>query len=38
MKVCLGMSEMHDSLYLKTVNVYKQYMEKQSTSKLQMSP
>ena len=28
---------MHKSLYLKTVNVYKQYMSKQSTSKLQMS-
>ena len=27
---------MHKSLYLKTVNVYKQYMSKHSTSKLQM--
>jgi len=28
---------MHKSLYLKTVNVYKQYMFKQSTSNLWMS-
>ena len=37
MSVCLGMPDIHDSLYLKTENVYKQYLAKQCTSNLGLS-